>query len=418
MCFYDANGTFISGVSGTSGQVTNGITVPTNAKFVTASLKYKDNATCLLGEHYLSTQKGGDYVTKEINPEYKILPESIDGDFSQYNNNVRMPCINFQFDDGAANDANIVSIFNSHGFTCGFAIISNISTSNVSRYLEYQASGYEMICHADSGTGMADTSVSPEIIENRLSSSKSVLESYGFKIKGFVTPNSTMAKVFKPILRKYYQWAETEYFGSYTGTGQPYMKPLDGVYNGWRVSLQSTTLANQKAAVDAAIENYGCLTFYGHSADMDKNDNLTTENLNELLTYIQTKVSAKKCIIGNPSEIIGNYFTVRNDDVMNDWVSYTSTDMFLDDRFNVNSWSVFYSEKQKLFYMFIRVNPSVDVSGAFFLATLPVNIEGNPIIVNEAKRDVICYDGKIYIMGSGTWTAGTNYRFSLMCKTK
>ena len=50
----------------------------------------------------------------------------------------------------------------------------------------------------------------------------------------------------------------------------------------------------------------------------------------------------------------------------------------------------------------------------FYLST----IQGNPIIANEAKRDVICYDGKIYIMGSGTWTAETNYRFSLMCKTK
>ena len=46
---------------------------------------------------------------------------------------------------------------------------------------------------------------------------------------------------------------------------QPYMVPVDGVYNSWRVSLQTTTLANAKLAVDKCIENYGCLTFYGHA---------------------------------------------------------------------------------------------------------------------------------------------------------
>lgn len=337
-------------------------------------------------------------------------------DFDEKTSNIRMPCINFQFDDGAANDANIVSIFNSHGFTCGFAIVSNMSASDVSRYLEYQASGYEMICHADNGTGMADATVSPETIENRLSSSKSVLESYGFKINGFVTPNSTMARIFKPILRKYYQWAETEYFGSYIGTGKPYMKPIDGVYNGWRVSLQSTTLANQKAAVDAAIENYGCLTFYGHSAAMDGSDNLTTANLNALLSYIQTKISAGKCIIGNPSEVIRNYYAVRNDDVSDGWVDVTFTDASLDERFSVNSWHMMYNEKLGLLWFAVRVAPTEAVSGQIPLFTFPKSVIENQMVLNESGRVAFSYGGKLLITGSNTWAQGTNYRFSGMLK--
>lgn len=409
VCFF-SDSAFISGVSGDSSQIVNGIPVPASATKVSCSLTVAGAGYD--GTHYLSLVPEGDVVSYPLKNGVQLNSEQIVTSVLPVNN-LRMPCINFQFDDGVTNDENIVTIFKAHNMKCGFAIISNISSSQVYRYLRYQRDGFEILSHSTDGTGMSDATVSPETIETKLKTSKEILENWGFKIRGFVTPNSTMASIFKPIIRKYYQYAETEYFGSYSGTGLPYMKPSDGVYNGFRISLQTTTLANQEAAVDECIANYGCLTFYGHAAALDTTDNLTTENLNALLTYIADKSGA--CIVDTPSNIIEQYFAVRNDDISNDWVDVTSSEAGLDERFTVNSWAMRYSKRMKLFYMFVRVAPTEALSGQVLFLNFPVQIIGNPVIGNELGRNCIVYSNRILVQGSGTWQAGTNIRFSLMC---
>jgi len=410
ICFFDSNGDFISGVFGANSQLTNGVTVPNGTKTIKASLHYKEVDTKrYIADHYLSTFRGN---TKD----YALASDvRITG---QNKSNIRKACVNFQFDDGHANDANIVTIFKSHNLTCGFALISNLTSENVERYLGYQSDGFEALCHADSGTGMNDTSVLPSTIEGRLKSSKETLESYGFIINGFVTPNSIMALPFKPLLRKYFQFAETVYFGKYTGIGKPYREPVDGVYNGYRVSLQGTTLANAKAAIDATIANYGCLTFYGHSADMDGTDNLTTENLTELLAYVNTKIASGELVCGNPSDVIRNYFDVRNDDVSDGWVNVTSAEASLDVRFSINKWDMQYNEKLGLLWFAVRVAPTEAVSGQLTLFTFPKSVFEEQIVPNESGRIAFSYNGNLLITGSNTWSANTYYRFSGMLKLK
>lgn len=411
VCFYQSDGTFISGISGTAPTVANGIQVPANAKKVSATVIYQDSSTQTLGTYYLSTTSNGDTETKSINPEYAVSANSIIGAIP--NDNIRMPCINFQFDDGAGNDALIVDIFNQHGVTCGFALISNLSGEHVARYLSYQAQGFEMLSHSVDSTGMNDATVSPETIENKLKTSKQTLENHGFKINGFVTPNSNMALVFRPILRKYYQWASTVYYGYYAGTGKnPYQLPTDGVYNIYRVSLQGTTLENQKKAVDECIANYGCLTFYGHSASIDTTDNLTTENLNALLAYINNKVSSGMCIVRNPSDCIRNYFSVRNDDISDGWTAVTATECSLDARITPVQWIMFYNDKLKLLSMTLRLRATEDIPGQIIPFQFPKVITEGNIVQNTMGREIITYSGGMLISGSGTWAANGTYRFS------
>ena len=410
ICFFDSNGDFISGVGGSSTDVVNGVVVPSGTKTIKASLHYKAvDSKRYIADHYLSTSK--------VNAKNYALASDV-RITGQNKSNIRKACVNFQFDDGHANDANIVTIFKSHNLTCGFALISDLTSENVERYLGYQGDGFEALCHADSGTGMNDASVSVSTIENRLKTSKETLESYGFVINGFVTPNSTMALPFRPLLRKYFQFAETVYFGEYSGTGKPYRNPTDGVYNGYRVSLQSTTLANAKAAIDATIANYGCLTFYGHSADMDGTDNLTTENLTELLAYVNTKIASGELVCGNPSDVIRNYFDVRNDDVSDGWVNVTSAEASLDARFSINKWDMQYNEKLGLLWFAVRVAPTEAVSGQLALFTFPKSVFENQIVPNESGRIAFSYNGNLLITGSNTWSANTNYRFSGMLKLK
>lgn len=228
----------------------------------------------------------------------------------------RCATINFQFDDGDVKDADIVNIFKGKNAVCGFSLISNISIGRVEEYLGYQKDGFEILSHSTDSDGMSDSSISSAVIEGKLKNSKKILTNYGFLIRGFVTPRSAMASNFIQLLSKYYDFAYTTYFGDYTGTGTPWFTKTAEMNKLSRVSVQGTTLANMKLAVDNAIANNGLLTFYGHSADLDTGDNETTANLNELLDYINTKQDDLQCVLLAPSEAMDFYFHIRHEDYL------------------------------------------------------------------------------------------------------
>lgn len=330
--------------------------------------------------------------------------------------NIRMPVINFQFDDGVTQDADIVDIFDNYDFKCGFAVPTNIS--DFSPYVTYQGKGYEIISHSTDGTGMNDASVDSSVIEAKLKTSKETLETAGLNIQGFVTPNSVMNLKFRPLLRKYYEWADTISYGKYAGvinSGlQPYSKPIDGVYNMWRVNLQTTTLANAKLAVDKCIENYGCLTFYGHAWALDTDNNLTTANLTSLLDYITDKIDAGECVCDIPSKAILNYFNVRNDDVSDDWIAVTETEAELDSRLSVAGWDMRYNPKTKLFVFSARLTATEAISGSFTLCKIPVHLVTNSfgsLITNESGKNMLFYSNGVLCQTS-TWSQGTSYRLT------
>lgn len=358
-------------------------------------------------------------VDKDAREGLSVLQDDfsvLQDDFAEKTSNIRMPVINFQFDDGVAKDADIVSIFDDYDFKCGFAVPTNIV--DLSPYVTYQGKGYEVISHSTDGTGMNDASVDSSVIEAKLKTSKETLENAGLKIRGFVTPNSIMNLKFRPLLRKYYDWADTISFGAYSGTIndmlQPYMMPVDGVYNGWRVSLQTTTLANAKLAVDRCIENYGCLTFYGHAWALDTDNNLTTANLTSLLDYIADKVDAGECTCDIPSKAILNYFNVRNDDVSDKWINVSSTDAELDSRLSVVGWDMRYNPKTKIFAFSARLTATEEISGSFILCKIPVHLVTNvfgTLITNESGKNMLFYNNGVLCQTS-TWASGTSYRMT------
>ena len=349
-----------------------------------------------------------------INSEIDAIEKDVDN--LKTPDNIRMPVINFQFDDGVTEDRDIVDIFDDYTFKCGFAVPSN--TEDLTPYVTYQGKGYEIISHSTDGTGMNDATVDLSVIEAKLKSSKETLETAGLKVKGFVTPNSVMNNKFKPLLRKYYDWAVTVSFGTYGGVINagllPYTEPVDGVYNVWRVNLQTTTLANAKLAVDKCIENYGCLTFYGHANTLDTNNYLTTENLTALLDYIATKISNGKCVCDIPSKAILNYFDVRNDDVSNAWVVIQPSDVNLDSRLSALGWDMRYNLKTKMFVFSARLQATEAISGGFNVCDLPVHLVSNSygcILLNESNSNMMFYNNKL-ISYTSTWASGTSYRLN------
>lgn len=293
--FYNSSGTAIGGF-----QYIKSWIIPENAVLMSMSANYTNGA--------ISPR---DYVTSEL---FEIIQELQNEDKHYGNRETRIATINFQFDDGNAKDAEIFDIFNNNGVPCGFALISNISTSRVPEYLMYQRNGFEILSHSTDGSGMSSSSLDPSTIDTKLKTSKKTLEGYGFNIRGWVTPYSEMNETFIPLMERYYDFGTTVYYGAYDGTGTPYMTKSSDTSKVFRVSLQSTTLDNQKAAVDAAIQNNGFLTFYGHSADLDGTDYETTSNLNSLLSYINSKKADLRCMVLKPSDAVDYYFHVRHSD--------------------------------------------------------------------------------------------------------
>ena len=76
--------------------------------------------------------------------------------------------------------------------------------------------------------------------------------------------------------------------------------------------MQLSTLQQMKDAVDRCLSENALLLFYGH-AQSTNDDYFTAENLDALLTYIES-VGVQ---IVKPSEAIKNFFTVRYDDIYN-----------------------------------------------------------------------------------------------------
>lgn len=220
---------------------------------------------------------------KEILPSLNYLYDQI-STIKRVDDNVvikkRKATVSFIFDDGNAKDADIKAIFDSHNKKCGFAVYAPVN----SRYAVYSEEGYEILAHA---TSPVSDPTEAKIRQQLNTAYNAVVEAIGY-CKGWVTPSSVMDEEFRPLVYDYYGYGYTIYRGSAATPSDACMSKTLKTYGLWRSSLQSLSLAQQKAIIDYAVANNLMVCFYGHAADLDGTDYLTTENLNALLTYCDT----------------------------------------------------------------------------------------------------------------------------------
>ena len=229
----------------------------------------------------------------------------------------RKPIISFILDGEYDMNSTMESIFSNKGFRVGFApqYVTNWSNNPVSKYLEWQSKGHEVLSH---GTYVLNDSASytEEEVKAIIENSYNTLVNQGFNIKGFIGSSGKVADKYLKYVRDYYEYSATEpnHSGAYSGTGaEPclYFK-TDAPYKIWRYSIQGSTLEQMKSAVDKSIETNGLLIFYGH-AQSTNNDNFTTANLTDLCDYILSK----KCKVLTPYEAIKEYYSIRYEDLLN-----------------------------------------------------------------------------------------------------
>ena len=331
--FYDESGTFISGTGISSNNPINGIEVPEKSKTVSVCFNYDsdDNQPIKPQVYYLAINRENKnklMLKKDVLIDYEqiqnkpIIPtkmSELENDIVIDNVNdvqtIRKPTISFIFDDGLPSTSDLVSLFDSYGWKCGFAILANSNLPNIKdNFLSYQSKGYEILSHSTDGVAMQDDSLTIDDVETKMKKSKEILINNGFNITGWVTPSTWLNNKYFDNLCKYYEYG----FG-HLDTNQVVNHHVfwgNDIRQLERWSLQSKTLEKTKTEIDSTINECGYLCFYAHAYPSTVNDNFTIENMKIIMDYIKKYIDNGKVQVLTPRCAINDYYTVRHSDLL------------------------------------------------------------------------------------------------------
>ena len=332
--FYSKNGSYIEGHGVSSNNFIAGIEVPNGAKTVSVCFNYdSDNNQPIKPQVYylaINRENKNKLILKsDVSIDYEQIQNKpiIPTKMSELENDIvidsvndvqtiRKPTISFIFDDGLPSTSDLVSLFDSYGWKCGFAILANSNLSNIKdNFLSYQSKGYEILSHSTDGVAMQDGSLAIDDVETKMKKSKEILIKNGFNITGWVTPSTWLNNKYFDNLCKYYEYG----FG-HLDTNQVVNHHVfwgNDIRQLERWSLQSKTLEQTKAEIDATINECGYLCFYAHAYPSTVNDNFTIENMKIIMDYIKKYIDNGKVQVLTPRCAINDYYRVRHSDLLN-----------------------------------------------------------------------------------------------------
>ncbi len=157
------------------------------------------------------------------------------------------------FDDLNPTDAAVLDLLDGLSLKAGFALnCANVDADTIQLYREAYTRGHSILSHSMDATAMSSGATDLAVIEAKMADSKALLESYGFKISGWVTPSSVLHSSYFAALRKYYGYAYT------------YSSAL-----GWDEAVDPTSLARKgiESLLDTDNGTYG-----GHNVDAVTDD--------------------------------------------------------------------------------------------------------------------------------------------------
>jgi hypothetical protein len=226
----------------------------------------------------------------------------------------RRPLVAFNFDGEYNKNPAFKAKFDEHGKKCGFAIpyTNNFPYTTKETYLSWQAEGFEIMAHSAVAV-CTQSSLTDEEIQQVVKNAYSTLEGYGFNIHGFVAYQGNSKQVAITEAQRIYDYGMTmpNHAGDLTddrARANVYFSQ-DQPYNLWRYSMQNSTLQQMQDAVDTCYATNGLILFYGH-ANASALNNMTLENIDALLTYIESKGIP----IVTPYEAIKDFYAVRPQD--------------------------------------------------------------------------------------------------------
>lgn len=347
---YDSDKNILSAKGSDSNTTLNPYTAPSDVSYVRFSLYKSANYS---DYQFEKGTRPTDYVAygtaKSAKVNKKYLPK-IESDFIC----ARRPLICFTLDGNYPRTQAIIDIAVAHGYKIGLAPKWNSSFQYTdgreqcaylsSQYLEWQDEGHEILSHMGYDIPESTSYTDEECIEFIKQSYVSMV-ARGFDIKGAIGSSGVVAERFIPYVKRYYSYAST--LANHAEANSPGYKNGDLIfttsepYRLWRYSMQSSTLAKQKQAVDDAITNNGLVIFYGHAqsaegilprifedggaygdnpdtagstTNLSGTDHFTEDNFDALLTYIDSKVANYEIAVVLPYEAVNDFYRLRKTD--------------------------------------------------------------------------------------------------------
>jgi peptidoglycan/xylan/chitin deacetylase (PgdA/CDA1 family) len=177
----------------------------------------------------------------------------------------RKPLITFVDDDGHPEIWTVLKpIFDAAAVPCTIALVSNWVQNGdlltAAQALALQANGWEIASHSKSHVyyDLTPGATDDSVLISELNDSKSYLAGLGLNVNHFIYPGGFYNERYAQLARNYYRSASI--LGDWTNNGPLHTWTLSRRHFGGN----SFTLAQQKAAVDAAIATNGWIIFVTH----------------------------------------------------------------------------------------------------------------------------------------------------------
>jgi len=229
-----------------------------------------------------------------------------------YYNSRRKPTFAFIWDDLNPTDALVFSVFQEYGFLPSFALISNsLNAGNAPEYQNYYMKGCTILAHSISHPSMSNpATITYEEVDNQMKTSKKIIESYGMRVSGWVTPQSSLHSDFFPLMVKNFGYGFTGLNGGlFNSTVDPLKMSRYGIESAM-ANHDHTTIINR---IDSAIANNELVVFYGHRLpstylNADTTPYVTEDDLRFVLDYLKTKTDDNLCQVLSADEAVYQYY--------------------------------------------------------------------------------------------------------------
>ena len=397
--FRKENGDYISGTYPSASYVSTGVLIPTIAKTMDISFSY-ENGRDTDGypiKYYASVVNEKEY---EYHTNDDLLYGRSSDIFMPYKG-ARKPIISIIFDGDFDWNSDMCRIAESHGYRVGFATHfdeSRLINNGKDLYLAWQGNGHEILVHGYYNVGQG-SQYTPNEIAERIKKAYDGGIAMGYDLHGYVAYQGNTVPSSVEEVKKWFDYGYTSANHNseqlppnnepcmYIGKNTP--------YNMFRYSIEVSPLDKQKEAVDKCIETNGFLCFYGH-AESDTPDNLTRENFDSLLTYIDSKVSKNLVEVLTPYKAMQKYFTVRYSDVYESIVDI-SNKITVNENFNTITKQVMWDKIKKVCYVNIRLRALLKLNGndITYVSGLPYALTRFYIQTNNHNFSAFIGDGYI-----------------------
>ena len=308
VCFYNAAKIYLNQYWQSDGAESRDFVVPENAAFV----RFCNRHTIVANPKFKLIQEAYDDL-QTLTEEVRELKAAQSND--KYQKGIirlypktKLPCVSFQFDDSHYKDDLLVSLFESYNLTCAFAFIASTSniTNKAETYKGYQKRGFQIMNHSVDGTVFNTTNYTYETALETIRTALYRIEDAGMVCNGFVSPSSSMASEFKPILGLFQSYAFTDATTSPAANGRGQDR-----CDLHRYSLESHTIAEIEQYIDDCITNDQIMTFYGHAANLVDGGDASVFSLAkiaEVIEYCIAKRNAGTLYVGGTDDCVKYFF--------------------------------------------------------------------------------------------------------------